>query len=340
MPNSRPTSFDIAYLAGVSQPTVSRALRGSPAVSAKTREKIERIARELNYTVDRNASSLRSQRANTLALLLFEDDSGDESNINPFFQSMLGTIIRESSRRGYDLLVSFQQTDDNWHARYQDSRRADGIILLGYGDFRDHVERLEALKADGTQFVRWGPQSDDMAGITLGSDNIGAGRIAGEHLIGCGRKHIAFLGTATPNFPEFHDRYAGFCTALGEGQSPPQFEAMSSEEDGYRAAQQMLTDYPECDAVFAASDLIAIGAMRAMREAGKQLPQDIAIVGFDNIASAALTNPALTTVMQDAQSAGRALVRSLIAAIEGQEVEPAILPTRLIVRESCGSHSN
>ena len=94
LPSAKPTSFDIAYLAGVSQPTVSRALRGSKSVSAATRANIERIARELNYTVDKNASSLRSQRTHTLALLFFEDPNPDESMINPFFLSMLGSITR------------------------------------------------------------------------------------------------------------------------------------------------------------------------------------------------------------------------------------------------------
>jgi transcriptional regulator with XRE-family HTH domain len=105
----KPTSFDIAFLAGVSQPTVSRALRGSPVVSLETRKRIEEIARQLNYRVDKNASNLRSQHSNTLALLLFEDPTPDDSQINPFFLSMLGSITRASARQGYDLLISFQQ---------------------------------------------------------------------------------------------------------------------------------------------------------------------------------------------------------------------------------------
>jgi DNA-binding LacI/PurR family transcriptional regulator len=101
------TSFDIAYRAGVSQSTVSRALRHSPLVSEETRKKIQEIAKELNYTVDKNASSLRSQTSTTLALLLFEDPTSDDSLVNPFFLSMLGSITRECGVQGYDLLVSF-----------------------------------------------------------------------------------------------------------------------------------------------------------------------------------------------------------------------------------------
>jgi DNA-binding LacI/PurR family transcriptional regulator len=134
------TSFDIAYLAGVSQSTVSRALRDSPQVNKETREKVQAIARQLNYKVDKNASNLRKQRSSTLALLLFEDPTTDESLINPFFLSMLGSITRACARNGQDLLVSFQQLSDDWHADYEDSKKADGIILLGYGDYVDYEE--------------------------------------------------------------------------------------------------------------------------------------------------------------------------------------------------------
>src|ERR671912_1945791 len=114
----KPTSIDIAYLAGVSQPTVSRALRGSPMVSEKTRRRIESIAQQLNYRVDKNASNLRSQHSNTLALLLFEDPTPDDSQINPFFLSMLGSITRASARQGYDLLISFQQLSSDFCQDY------------------------------------------------------------------------------------------------------------------------------------------------------------------------------------------------------------------------------
>ena len=128
-PASRPkrktkaTSVDIAHRAGVSQATVSRVLRGSPLVNAETRKRVEDAVRELNYKVDRHASSLRTQRAGTLALLLFEDPTPDESHINPFFLAMLGSITRACARHGYDLLVSFQQLSDDWHADYEDSMK-------------------------------------------------------------------------------------------------------------------------------------------------------------------------------------------------------------------------
>ncbi|HZV23799.1 MAG TPA: LacI family DNA-binding transcriptional regulator, partial [Luteimonas sp.] len=124
---TKATSVDIAYRAGVSQATVSRVLRGSPLVNIETRRRVEAVARELNYKVDRHASSLRTQRAGTLALLLFEDPTPDESHINPFFLSMLGSITRACARHGQDLLVSFQQLSNDWHADYENSKKADGL---------------------------------------------------------------------------------------------------------------------------------------------------------------------------------------------------------------------
>ena len=145
----KPKAIDIAYLAGVSQPTVSRALRGSPMVSEETRRRIETIAQQLNYKVDKNASNLRRQHSDTLALLLFEDPTPDDSLINPFFLPMLGSITRACAQHGYDLLVSFQQLSDDWHVDYEDSRKADGLILLGYGDYLAYRRKLRTARRPG-----------------------------------------------------------------------------------------------------------------------------------------------------------------------------------------------
>src|SRR5271168_1830225 len=167
---SKATSIDIAYLAGVSQSTVSRALRGSPTVNEETRKRIEEIAHKLNYTVDKNASNLRTQHSNTIALLFFEDPTPDDSLINPFFLAMLGSITRACAQRGYDLLISFQELSGNWHVNYEDSKKADGIILLGYGDYVEYRSRLEQLVAQGTHFVRWGAVLEGQPGISIGGD--------------------------------------------------------------------------------------------------------------------------------------------------------------------------
>ncbi|MBH5322001.1 LacI family DNA-binding transcriptional regulator [Aurantiacibacter sediminis] len=339
-PTGRPTSFDIAYLAGVSQPTVSRALRGDKSVSEKTRARIKEIARDLNYTVDKNASSLRSQRSNTIALLFFEDPTPDESMINPFFLAMLGSITRACANRGLDLLISFQRMEDDWHMQYQDSHRADGLILLGYGDFTLYKQRLDQLEQQGTHFARWGSVSSDLNGTTVGSDNFGAGQMAGEHLLSKGRRKIAFLGHADEHYPEFESRYQGLYAALVKAGIEPdtglQFDAITTEEAGYGAAKDLLKSAKDFDAIFAASDLIAIGAMRALAEVGRKVPDDVSVIGFDDIPSASLTNPPLTTIMQDIKGAGERLIATLLADVEGKEKPDNRLPARLIKRGSTG----
>ena len=337
-PSNRPTSFDIAYRAGVSQPTVSRALRGSRAVSAATRARIEEIARELNYSVDKNASSLRSQRSNTIALLFFEEEAPEDSRINPFFLAMLGAITRQCANRGLDLLISFQKPEDDWHVRYQDSHRADGLILLGYGDYTLYRSRLEQLVALGTHFVRWGSVGEDNLGPTVGSDNLGAGRMAGEHLLGLGCRRIAFLGQADEHYPEFADRYRGLCVALEDAGIVPDPDLLrgtiNHEDRGYEAMQALIASGTRFDAVFTGSDLIAIGALRALQEAGLSVPGDVAIMGFDDLPAASMTNPPLTTLMQDLKGAGELLVETLLAQIEDSEPPPRTLGARLIVRRS------
>ena len=338
----KPTSFDIAYHAGVSQATVSRALRGSPLVSAETRRRIQAIAKQLNYKVDKNASNLRRQHSVTLALLLFEDPTSDDSLINPFFLSMLGSITRACARQGYDLLISFQHLSDDWHADYQDSHKADGLILLGYGDYLVARNKLEGLVEQGTHFVRWGAVVEGQPGVSIGCDNNQGGRAITEHLLALGRRDIAFIGDISPGCPEFSDRYRGYCTALREAGIAinPELQvdaADSTETVGQRAMRQLLARGPRIDAVFATSDLMAIGAMRALDEAGLKVPRDVAVVGFDDIPVAALTNPPLTTVAQDTKRAGELLVETLIHRIRNEPTSSVMLPARVVVRRSCGA---
>ena len=336
--HEKPTSFDIAFLAGVSQPTVSRALRGSPVVSLETRKRIEEIARQLNYRVDKNASNLRSQHSNTLALLLFEDPTPDDSQINPFFLSMLGSLTRASARKGYDLLISFQQLSSDFCQDYEDSRKADGIILLGYGDYEEYRPRLDKLVQQGTLFVRWGQVISVEPGVSVGSDNAQGGFDVTHHLLAQGRRKVAFLGTATSHSPEFFDRYRGYERAMMEAKLPTssalQVDAINLEESGFNALKDLRARGVEFDAIVAASDLIAIGALRALQESGIDVPRQVAVVGFDDIPAASLTNPPLTTVMQDTRRAGELLVESLLRQIAGEPASNSVIPTRLVVRKS------
>ncbi|WP_407354424.1 LacI family DNA-binding transcriptional regulator [Luteimonas sp. R10] len=334
----KPTSLDIAHLAGVSQPTVSRALRGSPMVNPETRRRILAIARELNYKVDKNASNLRCQQSGTLALLFFEDPTPDDSLINPFFHSMLGSITRACALRGYDLLVSFQQLSDDWHADYEDSNKADGLILLGYGDYLISRRRLEQLVAQGTHFVRWGAALPGQPGVSIGCDNFRGGLDMTAHLIAQGRGRIAFVGDASERYPEFRERYRGSVRAMNdagiEARPDWQIDAISTEQSGYAATVELLERAPDLDAVFAGSDLIAIGAMKALHERGLRVPEDVAVAGFDDIPLASFVTPGLSTVQQDTRQAGAILVDSLLGLIAGEAVESRTIPAALALRGS------
>lgn len=340
LPHGRATSFDIAYRAGVSQSTVSRALRGDKVINEATRRRIEAIAQEMNYQVDKNASALRRQRTNTLALLFFEDPTPDDSNINPFFLSMIGSIARACAWRGYDVLTSFQQLSNDWHKDYEDSRKADGLILLGYGDYLVYRAKLEKLVQQGTHFVRWGAVEPGQPGLSVGSDNFSGSRDAVRHLIAGGCKAIAFLGTASSHFPEFFERYRGYTAALEEAGLTPdpvlRVDAHFTESAGFEAAETLIGRGISFDAVFAASDLIAVGAMRVLQERGFRIPDDVAVAGFDDIPIARHSNPPLTTVAQDVRQAGETLVETLLAQVRGEPEESKILPTRLVCRRSSG----
>jgi len=333
------TSLVIAHLAGVSQPTVSRALRGSPMVNESTRRRILKIANELNYKVDKHASSLRSQHSGTLALLFFEDPAPDDSLINPFFVSMLASITRACAQRGYDLLISFQQPNNHdWQASYEESKKADGIILLGYGDYLDYRERLKFMVERGTHFVRWGAAAPDQPEVSVGCDNFQGGRDIVRHLIARGARRIAFLGDATASSPEFLERHRGYCAAIAEAggkvDAKLQAGAFSSEQSGFEAAATLLARKATFDAIFAASDLIAIGAIKALRERGLRVPDDVLVAGFDDIPLAGFVDPSLTTAQQDTKRAGIVLVDTLLKLIRDEPADNQVIPVSLVLRKS------
>lgn len=336
-----PTSRDIADLAGVSQATVSRALRNSPLVRQETRDRIQQIARELNYFVNRNAAGLRTHQSKTIALLLFDETRNTDQRMNLFLMSFLDNITRVAARHGYDVLLSLQQLTNDWHIEYQASHRADGLILLGYGDYLEYREKLAALARANTHFIIWGPIVKDQPGHSFGCDNEYGGFQAIKHLLQLGRRNIAFVGNTSRGSPEHASRYTGYVRALKEAGITPNEDlccgADNSEVLGYQATQQLLETNVVFDAIFAVTDLIAIGAMRAIQDAGRRVPDDVAIVGFDDMPLAAYVTPALTTMQQNSQTAAEGLVKGLIGLMEGEPVESTLMEPRLIVRESCGS---
>ncbi|GAA3885686.1 LacI family DNA-binding transcriptional regulator [Sphingomonas limnosediminicola] len=334
----RPTSFDIAALAGVSQPTVSRALSGSPSVSEETRARVLAAAEQLNYKVDKNASGLRRQQSRTLALLFFEEWSPEGATINPFYLTLLGPMVRCCAAHGYDLLISFQQLSSDWHVDYEDSRKADGIILLGYGDYLEYRPKLVQLIERGAHFVRWGSAADGELGATVSSDNEQGGFDATTHLLQQGRRRIAFVGTVDPGYPEFLGRWIGYSRALRAAgldlDERLQVDADPSEAAGRMAVERLVARQANFDAVFAASDVAAIGAVHALQAMGRRVPEDVSVVGFDDIPAASLSSPPLTTVAQDPRQAAEALIDAILCSIERGNAAKRVLPVRLTVRES------
>jgi DNA-binding LacI/PurR family transcriptional regulator len=180
----------------------------------------------------------------------------------------------------------------------------------------------------------------EQPGVSVGCDNVQGGRDATAHLIAQRRKRIAFIGGADEHCPEFRDRYDGYVEALNAAglrvNDALQIDAITTEQAGYDALCTLLNRGEKFDAVFAASDLIAIGAMRALLEKGFSIPRDVAVAGFDDIPLASFVNPPLTTVLQDTKRAGEMLVETLIKQIQHQPVESCKIPAKLIVRKSAG----
>jgi DNA-binding LacI/PurR family transcriptional regulator len=333
MKTLRPTSFDVAERAGVSQSTVSRALRGSPGVNAETRSRVSAAARELGYVVDRHASSLRLKSSETLALVTICRPGEDRSAINPFYFALLGSIAAATSARGFNLLVSFQESEANFRADFVASGLADAMIVIGTTSNRAAWDYFADAQRTGLDFVCWGSPGDPFHWMR--SDNGIGGRLAADHLVASGRKHVAFVGPQRSPQRQFDERRDGFVEALAaHGIAPIISEppaAADRHAQGVAAAHALLAEHPEVDAIFAASDMLALGVLQGLKEAGRRVPHDVALIGFDGIRAGNMADPALTTLEPDLDAAGEALVAM---ALEDEDFTRSgtRIPVRLAVR--------
>ena len=333
MKTLRPTSFDVAERAGVSQSTVSRALRNSPGVNAETRARVAAAARELGYVVDRHASSLRLKSSETLALVTVCRPGEDRSAINPFYFALLGSIAAATSARGFNLLVSFQESAANFRADFVASGLADAMIVIGTTSNRAAWDFFAEAQRSGLDFVCWGSPGDPFHWMR--SDNGTGGRLAAEHLVASGRRHIAFIGPQRSPQRQFDERRDGFAEALGlRGIAPILAEppaAADRHAQGVAATHALLAAHPDVDAIFAASDMLALGVLQGLKEAGRRVPQDVALIGVDGIRAGNMADPALTTVEPDLDAAGEALVAM---ALEDEDFAHSgtRIPVRLAVR--------
>jgi DNA-binding LacI/PurR family transcriptional regulator len=330
------TIADIARVAGVSKSTVSRALNNNPLISEETRERIQAIAREHRFAAHQGARCLSLQRSDTIGLIVPLYGGCPEHNFitDPFFVEILRGITLTLAAYGYDLLIGQPSTEAPGDVqRYLESKRTDGLILLGCQGYLDDIS---AIFGPDAPIIVWGA-SKDLVFCSVNSDNLSGGKLAAHHLLNSGRRRIAFLG-GFDGEPEVEFRYHGYARALREAGCDVDPALVSygdyTGEAGYAQMRDLLEQSSDIDGVFACSDLMAIGAMEAIREQGRRVPEDVAVVGFDDIQLAAYCSPPLTTIRQNLLTAGQALVRNLMQFLQDGFVTHTILPVELVVRKS------
>lgn len=334
--NYRVTSFDVAAEAGVSQSTVSRALAGDPVVSEATRLRVAEAARRLNYSVDENAARLRTGRTGTLAVVVICRPDEDRKDLNPFTYSLLGTICAAASTRGYETLVSFQDGPQNLSGRYEERRKADGLIVIGTTQNLEAWKYYRELGQSGMKLVCWGSPFDDLEWIR--SDNHAGAVLATDHLIDAGFRQIVCIGSEKSLQRQFKERYDGYCEAMqaaGLAQTLIEIEeGLSREEQGRRAVRALKASGQPFDAIFAVCDELALGVLRELTETGTRVPQDCGLIGFDGIRASAHAMPPLSSIQPDFTAAGAMLVDKLLAVIAGKAHDQRRVPVSLLARES------
>ena len=327
---------EVARRAGVSLSTVSRALAGSPLISADTRNLVHSVATRLDYRVDAAGSSLRTGLTRTAGVVIPLTHAETQHLSDPFFLEILGALADELSARNYNMLLSKVTHDPtDWITGSIRSRRADGVIVIGQSL---HHAALNALSDADVPLVVWGAQLPDQRYAVVGSNNEQGGYSATQHLLEQGCRAIVFLGDSA--VPEVGARLAGYARALRDAGRPRQahFELCvrfgGDRDTAHRAVSSLLDADIAFDGVVACSDLFAMSAVQALVERGRRVPADCAVVGYDDIPFAALTTPPLTTVRQNCREGAKQLVDNLMRAINRERPSSTVLSTELIVRAS------
>ena len=324
----------LARIGKVSVSTVSRALNDHPSISSSTKKQLWALARKHGYEFRRHmpASPIGAEGAITVVTPRVRGRPLPLSH--PFFLELLASIGEAARDRGCDFTVSHlapANYEDLVHATT--TGRANGVIFLGQGTLHDEFNRLAQTDS---RFIVWGAQFPGQKYCTVGTDNVLGGRRATQHLLKLGRKRILFMGGSDP---EATQRHRGYTEALQEAKvkiddalsSRVEFESESAEA----AIDGLILRKISFDGVVAGSDLIALGAIRALSRAGRLVPRDVSVVGYDNMLLSRLSTPTLSTVQQDIPKAGRLLVAKLLDWTG--DVRPEMLSTELIIRESCGA---
>lgn len=331
--NNNTTLQDLAKLAGVSASTVSRALNDHPLISTRTKQRIWALARDHDYPFKSTMPTSPIGADGSIAIVTPVMRGRPLPLSHPFFLELLANIGEAARARDCDFTVSHTSPTS-----FEDlviattTSRADGVIFLGQSMLHDEFNRLADSNA---RFVVWGADLPGQRYCSIGSDNLLGGSRATRHLARLGRSRILFLGGSDP---EAMQRRRGYLDALAEsGLEADSDRILTVEfelESAFAAVSGLLRRGVKFDGIVATSDLIALGAMQALRRNGIAVPQDVSVVGYDDMLLSRLSTPTLTTIRQDTFEAGRLLVSRIMDKDDHQESKR--LPTELIVRESCG----
>ncbi|HSF97261.1 MAG TPA: LacI family DNA-binding transcriptional regulator [Ornithinibacter sp.] len=315
----RPTLEQVARHAGVSRATVSRVVNGSTTVDPALREVVNRAVEELDYVPNAAARALMTRRTDIVTLVAAEND--DRVFGDPFFAQIVRGVSHELTDAGVQLSLSMTQSDDQISSltRYLSGGHTDGVLLISeHGGHR----LAEKLVEGGIPVVIGGRPLDPGVKVPyVDNDNVEGGRLAAQHLRERGRRRIATIA-GPEDMSAGRDRLEGFRQGLGREFRRPHVEfGHFTTQSGAQAAARLLERVPDVDAIFVASDLMALGAMSAIRRLGRHVPDDIAIVGFDDIDLARLSEPALTTVRQRTQTQGHVMARMLLRQLANRPSE-------------------
>ncbi|WP_431987319.1 LacI family DNA-binding transcriptional regulator [Streptomyces griseoflavus] len=331
-----PTLEEVAALAGVGRGTVSRVINNAAGVKESTRRTVQRAIAELGYVPNLAARSLAGRRADAVALVMTEPDWRMFGE--PFFSEIVRSVGDALTDTKVQLLLTLVRTDAERRrfVEYARGGRVDGVMLMSV-----HAEDAlpDMLAEVGLPTVLLGRRSGDEGVTYVDADNAGGARSAVTHLLDAGRRSVATV-TGPLDMYVAQCRLRGYREALRRAgaESRPSWiaEGDFSEDSGRRATAELLARAPEIDAVFAASDTMAAGALHALRAAGRRVPEDVAVIGFDDFPLAQHTDPKLTTVRQPLEDIGRTMVRLLLEEMEDSAVawRHVILRTELVLRGS------
>lgn len=329
----RPTLEAVARRAGVSRATVSRVVNGSTTVAEPIREAVHRAVAELGYVPNLAARSLVTQRTDSVALVMPEAATRVFSDDQVFPGIIRGAALElEAADKQLVLMLAGSRAGHERVERYTTGRHVDGVLFASLHGADPLPGRLTRL---GIPVVCSGRPLGDASVPYVDVDHVGGVTRAVQHLIDGGRRRIATIA-GPQDMVGGIERLAGYQAAVTSA-GLPEWVAYGdfTRESGVAAMRRLLAEHPDLDAVFAASDLMAHAALRTLRTAGRRVPDDVAVVGFDDIETAAYTEPPLTTVRQPIQEIGRRMTRQLLRLAAGEPIEPAVvLPTKLVLRDS------